>query len=72
MDKHDDVIVIERPLLGIISYGRTIGEALKSYYEDLLMVWEEYALAPDHELSEDARELKSIALQILSSEGDTQ
>jgi hypothetical protein len=53
----DGQVVFELPSLNIIASGATREEAVEELAWDLVWLWEEYALAPRDELSQDAKEL---------------
>jgi hypothetical protein len=58
-------VLLELPEFNIIAEGATRNDAVKSFEDDLVWLWKEYALASDEELSGDARELKGRLLKMV-------
>ncbi len=60
------LIVLRIPELWVHEFGATLPEAMEALQEELLFLWDEYALAADGELSEDARRLKRRLNRLVS------
>jgi hypothetical protein len=54
---------VEKARFGLDAFAGTVGELIDEVAEDLVVVWKEYALARDSELSPNARELKRHLLE---------
>ncbi len=53
----DEQVVLELPDLHIVASGATREDAVEKLFSDLIWLWKEYVLAPQEELSLDARAL---------------
>ncbi|OHD13075.1 MAG: hypothetical protein A2Y41_03930 [Spirochaetes bacterium GWB1_36_13] len=61
----DNLFVVENNSLNIRSYGKTMNEALNSFQEDFLSLWEEIGLEKKELLSPKACELKDKLSEIV-------
>jgi hypothetical protein len=66
----DQEVVIELPEFHIITEGATREQAIKSFEEDFLWLWQEYALTADNLLSPDAIKLKRTLLALVKEDED--
>ena len=48
-----------------VGYAETVAECLRSFIDDCFWVWDDYAQAPDNDLTADAQALKRVALAML-------
>lgn len=58
----DGKLYLSHEEIGLQSCGRSWGECDDQIREELAMLWEDYALAPDKELTKDAIALKEKLL----------
>lgn len=56
--EEEGLVVLRIPELGLHEFGHTLEEAIEAMNEELVFLWEEYALAAPHELTEDALRLR--------------
>ena len=61
----DGQLCLSHQELNLFVYGYSWGECNDQIHEELAMLWEEYALAPDEELTEDAIALKEKLLRMV-------
>jgi hypothetical protein len=61
---HDNpkFVRVEDPSLGLDTFAETVGGLLEEVAEDLVVLWKNYAMAPDANLSPKALELKGRLL----------
>jgi hypothetical protein len=60
--------VAESPSLGITCTGKTLAEVAEDWKLQVQFVWEEYALAPDEDITADALELKKTLLKLTNGQ----
>ena len=61
----DQFVSIEDPNLGLDAFAGTVSDLLDEVAEDLVVVWRQYALSPDANLSPKALELKHRLLAVM-------
>lgn len=64
-DDNPQFVSIEDPNLGLDAFADTVSDLLDEVAEDLVVVWRNYAIAPDANLSPKALELKHRLLAVM-------
>jgi len=65
LDDTKQLYTIDYPKLGLTTFAHTRQELIEDIKSDIAYLWEEYALAADNELTEDARLLKNELLGLI-------
>jgi len=65
LDDTKQLYTIDYPKLGLTTFAHTRQELIEDIKSDIAYLWEEYALATDNELTEDARQLKNELLGLI-------
>jgi len=65
--REGDTWVCESPELSILSFGRSLQEALMSLYSDFAMLWDVIARSPDESPTREAQLVKSRLLALVES-----
>jgi hypothetical protein len=64
-DDNPQFVSIEDPNLGLDAFAGTVSDLLDEVTEDLVVVWKQYAMSPDANLSPKALELKRRLLAVM-------
>jgi len=65
LDDTKQLYTIDYPKLGLTTFAHTRQELIEDIKSDIVYLWEEYALASDNELTEDAKQLKNELLEFI-------
>ncbi|GBU24462.1 hypothetical protein R83H12_01092 [Fibrobacteria bacterium R8-3-H12] len=65
LDDTKQLYTIDYPKLGLIAFAYTRQELIEDIKSDIVYLWEEYALASNNELTEDAKQLKNELLELI-------
>lgn len=64
----DGYIVIIHEPLALFAFGKTMAELVEAVAENIYVNWHEYALAPDEDLNDKAKEIKANLLRVFNVE----
>jgi len=67
LDDTKQLYTIDYPKLGLTTFAHTRQELIEDIKSDIIYLWEEYALASNDELTEDARLLKNELLELIEA-----
>jgi hypothetical protein len=65
--KEDGVWYCEGESFSILAFGNTAAEAVHSFSEDFVVLWEEIAEAPDDSLTQEAQDVKRNLISAVKS-----
>ena len=68
ISREDGLVVIHNEPLGIRAYAESREFAIRDFAEEFMALWEEYASAPDEELTPDAIAVKQRLLALVDGE----